>query len=187
MVRPVCALRQELGARAEGWGKRGSFRARFGFGAVADDETAADREPRFVGERPALRVARQNCIVLGWRGAGVSVSKRIAPRDRRRCAPSGEVERVALARARRRFGGVRIDGVGRFAAQPQDHRRVGAVAFSGEGERAQKRDLDRRDIVDPPEATSPPAKAAAAFIGPTVCDDDGPMPILNSSKMLIIA
>lgn len=28
-------------------------------------------------------------------------------------------------------------------------------------------------------------KAAAAFIGPTVCDDDGPIPILKRSKTLI--
>src|SRR6185312_2469963 len=37
-----------------------------------------------------------------------------------------------------------------------------------------------------PESASPLAKAPAAFIGPTVWDDDGPMPILNSSKTLII-
>lgn len=30
-------------------------------------------------------------------------------------------------------------------------------------------------------------KAAAAFIGPTVWDDEGPIPILKSSKMLITA
>jgi hypothetical protein len=29
--------------------------------------------------------------------------------------------------------------------------------------------------------------AAAAFIGPTVCEEDGPIPILNSSKMLMMA
>src|SRR5579885_8735 len=29
-------------------------------------------------------------------------------------------------------------------------------------------------------------KAAAAFIGPTVCEDDGPIPILNRSKTLIM-
>jgi hypothetical protein len=29
--------------------------------------------------------------------------------------------------------------------------------------------------------------ATAAFIGPTVCDDDGPIPILNSSKTPIIS
>src|ERR1700678_4100089 len=38
-----------------------------------------------------------------------------------------------------------------------------------------------------PVAESPPANAAAAFIGPTVCDDDGPIPILKSSKTLNIA
>ena len=29
-------------------------------------------------------------------------------------------------------------------------------------------------------------KAAAAFIGPTVCEDEGPIPILKRSKMLIM-
>ncbi len=38
-----------------------------------------------------------------------------------------------------------------------------------------------------PLSTSPAAKAAAAFIGPTVCEEDGPTPILKSSKTLIIA
>jgi hypothetical protein len=38
-----------------------------------------------------------------------------------------------------------------------------------------------------PVSTSVFTNAAAAFIGPTVCDDDGPTPILNSSKTLIIA
>jgi hypothetical protein len=28
--------------------------------------------------------------------------------------------------------------------------------------------------------------AAAAFIGPIVCEDEGPIPILNRSKALII-
>ena len=35
-------------------------------------------------------------------------------------------------------------------------------------------------------ACSKSAKAAAAFIGPTVCELDGPMPILKISKILII-
>src|SRR5262245_6717178 len=35
-------------------------------------------------------------------------------------------------------------------------------------------------------ASRPPTKAAAAFIGPTVCEDDGPIPILNRSKTLIM-
>ena len=38
-----------------------------------------------------------------------------------------------------------------------------------------------------PMPARPAAKAAAAFIGPTVCDDDGPTPILKSSKTLIMA
>ena len=128
-------------------------------------------------------------IVLGWRGAGVTVSNTMA-----RSASKGigaapdEVERFRLAHPRdKRFGGVEIDSVRRFAAEAQDHRLVGRVAAPREGERAKKRDLDRRDLSMAPVWTSPLANAAAAFIGPTVCDDDGPMPILNSSKTLIIA
>ncbi len=34
--------------------------------------------------------------------------------------------------------------------------------------------------------SSAATKAAAAFIGPIVCEDDGPIPILNRSKTLII-
>jgi len=36
-----------------------------------------------------------------------------------------------------------------------------------------------------PSAASASAKTAAAFIGPTVCDEDGPRPILKRSKTLI--
>jgi hypothetical protein len=35
-----------------------------------------------------------------------------------------------------------------------------------------------------PPACSEPTKLNAAFIGPTVCKLDGPMPILNRSKTL---
>ena len=38
-----------------------------------------------------------------------------------------------------------------------------------------------------PLEARPAAKAAAAFIGPTVCEEDGPRPILKRSKTLIIA
>ena len=130
-----------------------------------------------------------NRMVLGWRGAGVSVSKRIARSASKAIdAPPGEVERLRLAHPRgERVGQVRIDGLRLFPAKAQDHRLVGRVAASREGERAKKRDLDRRTRLIAPDATSPFANAAAAFIGPTVCEDDGPIPILNSSKTLIIA
>ena len=104
------------------------------------------------------------------------------------CAPPGEVERFRLAHPRdKRFGRVGIDGLRPFAAQAKDHRLVGRVALPVKASEptAQRRRVATRSIA--PVATSPPANAAAAFIGPTVCDDDGPMPILNSSKTLIIA
>ena len=63
--------------------------------------------------------------------------------------PTGEVEPLRLAHPRdERVGGVRIDGLGLFAAEAEDHGLVGRMAFSGEGERAEQRDLDRGDLVD---------------------------------------
>ena len=62
-----------------------------------------------------------------------------------------------------------------------------AWPLPGEGERAKQRDVDTRDPVDRARLDEPARECGAAFIGPTVCDDDGPTPILNSSKTLIIA
>src|SRR5262245_18012947 len=38
-----------------------------------------------------------------------------------------------------------------------------------------------------PACLRPATNSAAAFIGPTVCEDEGPMPTLNSSKTPIMA
>ncbi len=142
--------RQKLGPRAKRIGKQRSWRRRVVLGAVADDEPAANREPCFVGERPALFVARDepHCVGMFWRGRQ-RVERNRALGVEGNGAPPGEVEPLRLAhRHDERLGGVEIDGFRRFAAQAQDHRFVRGVAFSGEGERAQKRDLERGDAVD---------------------------------------
>ena len=89
-------------------------------------------------------------MVLGWRGAGVTVSNAIA------VAGSKAIERrparlepLGLAHlGDERLGRVRIDAVRALAAEAEDHRLVGRVALAGEGERAEQRDLDRGDPVD---------------------------------------
>ena len=112
--------RQQFGPRAKGIGH-----ARFGRGevcvcarAVADDESAADREPGLVGERPALSVARDE-------PHGVGMARRGRDRIERNSAlgiegdepAAGEAQRLRLADPRnQRVGGVRIDALGPFAA-----------------------------------------------------------------------
>ena len=106
--------RQKLGPGAKGIGQarfgRGGVRAR----AVADDEPATDREPGLVGERPALRVARDE-------PHGVGMARRGRQRVERNGAlgiegdepATGEVEPLRVAHPRNeRFGQVRIDGLG---------------------------------------------------------------------------
>ena len=106
--------------------------------------------------------------MLGWRGAGVTVSKRIARSAiEGNCAPPSEVERFRLAHPRdKRLGGVEIDGVRRFAAEAQDHRLVGGVAAPGEGERAHEADLDRRDLVDRARRDEPAHERGGGFHRP---------------------
>ena len=74
--------------------------------------------------------------------------------------------------------------VGAFAGQPQHQRLVGGVPFAGPGERT---DTPLRPGDDIGCVASRCCRyKAAAFIGPTVWDDDGPMPILNRSNALIM-
>ena len=79
-----------------------------------------------------------------------------------------------------------IDGVGRFAEQAEQDGAVGAVADAGERERAVEIDADgcgacRGDLPVSSDCT----KRSAARMGPTVCELEGPMPILKSSKRLV--
>ena len=79
---------------------------------------------------------------------------------------------------------VRIDAVGRFAGEAEKNRAVGAVAATGERERAVQIDHDLRRLLQFAVRCSSCANRSAARIGPTVCELDGPSPILNRSKAL---
>lgn len=71
--------------------------------------------------------------------------------------------------------GVGVDGLGFFALAAEEHRLVTAVAATGRTERGEQFDAYGAGVL----------KARAAFIGPAVCELDGPMPTLNRSKTLI--
>ena len=82
-------------------------------------------------------------------------------------------------------GGVGVHRLGPVALQSQDHRLVRAVAVPGRAQGAEQLGLDRGPPPQPdPDASSPSVNRAAARIGPTVCDDDGPMPTENMSRAL---
>ena len=160
--------RQKLGPRAKGIGKLRLGRGRVFAGAVADDEPAADREPGFVGERPALPVARDEAHGVGMarrRRHGVETNCALGVEGN--CAPAGEVERFRLAHPRdKRFGGVEIDSLRRLAAEAQDHRLVGRVACAREGERAKQRNLERGDPVDRARLDQPARERGGGFHRP---------------------
>ena len=107
------AAREKLGPRAKRMRQAGVGRGGVLAGAVADDETAADREPGLVGERSAPCVA-------GDKAQGVRVARsgshRVENNRGRRIegdrTPPGELE--ALRRPHlggERFGRVRFDAV----------------------------------------------------------------------------
>ena len=72
------ARAREARPRAEGIGQAAPLALPPPRLAVANDEAAADREPGFVGAAPCRpRRTRRSACVLGWRGAGVTMSKTI--------------------------------------------------------------------------------------------------------------
>ena len=72
------------------------------------------------------------------------------------------------------------------ALEPEQDRLVAAVALAGEPEAAEQLDLHAAPCCASwPSASSRSANRRAARIGPTVCELDGPMPILKMSKTLM--
>ena len=72
--------------------------------------------------------------------------------------------------------------VGAEAHQPADDRLVGAVAFTGAGERAVQLDRARSGVPPTRPRASSPSRHA-----PAVCDDDGPTmtgPMMSSSETM---
>ena len=80
-----------------------------------------------------------------------------------------------------------LDGFRAVPLEAEQHRRQRAVAAAGRRERPVQL---HPDIGNPDEhthaASRSATKSAAARIGPTVCELDGPMPTLKSSKTLMV-
>ena len=91
-----------------------------------------------------------------------------------------------LPRMRCKVGSIdgRIDGIGTQSLEPEKNRAVGAVSAAGQGERPVELRRDLRAVSSRPRAANSSTKRRAAFIGPMVCELEGPMPILKMSKTL---
>ena len=81
---------------------------------------------------------------------------------------------------------VGVDRARILAGQAEQHRTVAAVPVPGRAERAEQFGPHRARAASSPLSRKPNANSRAAFIGPTVCELDGPMPILNRSKTLMV-
>ena len=188
---PVSAqLGEQLGAGRNGYGSAGvvGLDPVGAGGRLVHDETAADRVVRALADQPLAASNAKNRMPFGWNGrlrAGAGPGR---PRpsatgvlaEQRRSAPA---RRTAAARV---TGGRGVDGLRALTEQAEDDRAVAAVPVAG-GARASRtaRPAPGPPSVDSPSSASPSAKVRAARIGPTVCDDDGPMPIENRSNTLM--
>ena len=77
-----------------------------------------------------------------------------------------------------------VDRLGIGARQSEDHRAEGAVPGAGRPRASRRARPGPGDRVEHTASASRAAKRAAARIGPTVCELDGPMPMENRSKTL---
>ncbi len=84
---------------------------------------------------------------------------------------------------RKRGDDVGIDRVGRITRETEEQRAVRAVTAAGQRERTEELDPNARDRRLTPASSE--MNIIAARIGPTVCELDGPMPILNTSPRRI--
>ena len=122
---------------------------------------------------------------LGWAG-----------RDLRRCSTTSSSQlkstrwsppmELGVEGGRRHLvvGGGGVHGFRVQALEAQHHGLVGAVAPAGGAERAEQFGLHPGGGAQLPVALEPVGERFAARIGPTVCDDDGPMPTENRSRTL---
>ena len=79
---------------------------------------------------------------------------------------------------------IHVDGVRLVSRQSKQYRLVAAVAFAGRAERTVQFHVKTCGILEQPLAGEAFANMRAARIGPTVCELEGPMPILNRSNAL---
>ena len=91
-----------------------------------------------------------------------------------------------LARMRCRVGSIASGSMvsGLAPSRPSEDRAIGAVAASGEGERAVELRGDLRGALEQAARSRSSTKSRAAFIGPMVWELEGPMPTLKMSKTL---
>ena len=75
---------------------------------------------------------------------------------------------------------------GRLPSKPSNNASKCAVSDTGQGKRAVHFNDNARHLCIQVFGIQQISKSAAAFIGPTVCELDGPMPILKISKILIM-
>ena len=154
--------------------------------ALADDEAAAHGEERGAvqdvavgvgdGERHAVGVPRQD----GQRAQ----DHVLHPVGQGHRASTGQLQRPGLGdRGQPLLHLVGQDQLRVEALQAEQDRRHGAVAVPGGGERAVQVHPQRRHPVQHRRsALSSSANTAAARIGPTVCELDGPIPMEKRSK-----
>ncbi len=152
--------------------------------AVAHDEAAADRVPRGLagraaggggGERQGIGMKRQRAVDMKHDAARWLKRHRRRASERQRTGPRNARDtRVEIGK----IAGDRIE-----PEQAGLHRQVRAVPPPGLGQRPEQVHAKRRDIACAPRQASRSArKASAARQGPSVCELDGPTPILNMSK-----
>ena len=129
--------------------------------------------PREGEEAHAVRMERQ---------ALAAVQHEVVVRERHRVLAEqlDPARGLGLDHLLRRGGDV--DGLGTLAEQAEDHRAVAAVPVPGGAQRAEQLDPHPGDRPSRPSSSRPWANVRAARIGPTVCDEDGPMPIENRSN-----
>ena len=126
-----------------------------------------------------------------WGGSGRrsrqwNTRSRASDRTRSRAAAQPDSRPLRHVVDDARSARVDVDGVGPSPREAEHHRLVGRVALAGEAERAEQLDRTRATPADRAVCQQGSANAPAARIGPTVCELDGPMPILKMSKTLIM-
>ena len=154
---------------------------------VVEDEAPAD------GVEGALRHHR-TAVIEGPKHHGVGVKSGLLVAMQDDVVGQAECDRM-LAEQRQLSGvgdgrdpvgrAVGVDRVGPLPHQAEGDGRDAAVALAGRAEGAEQFDGDPTRVESSvPSCARPRTNRSAAIIGPTVCELDGPMPILNRSKTL---
>ena len=166
-----------------------------GYGRLTDGAACACSPSRTMNPPPMeYHVPRLACAVARRRreaqGVGVKRQRLIAverdvaapDRIRRDAGRRAAVDACRAMSAMRRVQGRQIARHRIEAQQARLHGEVGAVSAPGLGERAEQIDGNPATRVTASWRSRSDRKASAARHGPSVCELDGPTPILNMSK-----